>query len=86
MVKWYGPDVDPELECGDRIVLVLQEMNYHGTSLVTSLLILEATEDRWICENEIYLGYTPGDGLCWCYEKSLIDTTRSTGWVSDEES
>jgi len=72
MPKWTKPsEGHPECYAGDRVVLIVQECAPHTTRLENRIVILEATEDGWRCDDPTYAGYGIEDSVLWSMEKDV---------------
>lgn len=72
MPKWMKPTEElPELDAGDRVVIIVRERPYAGANLRNRLVIIEATEDGWRCDDDTYDGYSIHDGLLWSLERDV---------------
>lgn len=76
-VNWKKPDVAPELDCGDRIVMVVREVHPLSRKLFDCLVILEAAENGWVSPDPTYGGYDHTDGVCWQYEREFLPNSES---------
>ena len=56
---------------GDEVVVVVHERKKHNFPLTFNLIILESTENGWYSYDCRYVGYTPADGICWAYVRSV---------------
>lgn len=72
MPKWKKPsEAFPEVYVGDRVIVIVEEVNPRTAKIGFRLVVLEATEDSWDSIDETYDGYTPEDGVLWTTEKDL---------------
>lgn len=75
MPKWMKPEEehpnDHDMECGDRIVIIVAERLESGRLRTPRLVILEATETGWESPDPTYAGYGPEDGLLWSMERDV---------------
>lgn len=72
MPKWTAPtEGTPDCYAGDRVVIIVRERPYAGAKLTDRLVVIEATEDGWHCDDPTYAGYTPSDGILWSMERDV---------------
>jgi hypothetical protein len=72
MPRWMKPTEElPEVNCGDRIVIIVRERPRADATLDNRLVILEATETGWYCADDTYAGYSVHDGILWTTEKDV---------------
>jgi len=72
MPKWMKPQEEmPDVEAGDRILVIVREREEVESPLENKLLILEATEDGWFSPDPDYAGYSVTDGILWSAEKDV---------------
>ena len=72
MPRWAKPSEElPELECGDRVLVIIMERPRFGGHIAPRLIILEAVEDGWSCEDDTFNGYSPEDGVLWSLESDV---------------
>lgn len=77
MPRWIKPEEEaPELECGDRILIIVNEKMPVSKRPVLRLVILEATEAGWDSPDEDYGGYSYEDGVFWAYEKDVVEFAK----------
>ena len=74
MPKWTPPTESlPDDFCaGDRILGILCERNPKTLKFERRLVILEATEDGWRCDDDTYAGYSIHDCEYWSTEKDVV--------------
>lgn len=78
MARWMRPSEEmPDVEAGDRVLIIVVERQYANARLQPRLVILEATEDGWTSLDEVYVGYTPADGVLWSLEKDVCGIARA---------
>lgn len=73
MARWMRPEdeMPGECECGDRLCIIVAERESPKQRKTPRLVILIATEDGWDAVDELYQGYSPGDGVLWAWEKDV---------------
>ena len=78
MARWMKPSEEmPEIEAGDRVLIIVVERPHANALLQPRLVLLEATEDGWTSPDETYGGYTPGDGVLWSLEQDVCGIARA---------
>ncbi len=78
MPKWTKPsEALPKVETGDRVIVIVHEVNPRTAKFCFRAVVLEATEDSWYSIDETYHGYTPEDGVLWTTEKDLCGIAAS---------
>lgn len=72
MAKWMKPGEQmPEVSAGDRVAIIVVERLRPQSKKVARLVVIEATETGWHCEDDTYSGYTIYDGVLWSLESDL---------------
>lgn len=72
MARWMKPEEEmPEVEVGDRILLIVVERAWEKAPLMPRLVILEAEDESWTSPDPTYVGYSPEDGVLWAHEKDV---------------
>ena len=59
------------VECGDRILVIIKERKNKRCSIQPKIIILTATENSYESDDSTYNCYTPEDGVLWCLEKDI---------------
>ncbi|WP_230679034.1 hypothetical protein, partial [Streptococcus pneumoniae] len=63
MPKWTKPteELPEDFYVGDRVLGVLNEWNPRTKKIERRIVILEATESGWRCDDDTYAGYSIHD-------------------------
>ena len=80
MPKWTKPEEGiPDVEAGDRVLVIIVERDPVRDRYLPRLAILEATETGWTCSDETYSGYTIEDCSLWSLESDVTGIVRAIG-------
>lgn len=60
------------IHCGDRVAIIVEERRYHGDLIERMLVVIEATEESWRCDDPSYSGYGISDGVMWAMERDVV--------------
>lgn len=82
MVEWYSPTHEIDEVRGGRILMLVRERLVEDGPLVDRLVILELGDGCWESPDPVYTGYSPGDSICWCWEKDLLESKNTTEFIS----
>lgn len=77
MMMWHSvknllPGDDKVLEVGDRVLLLLKEINPESRKVDPRIITLVVEEFGWSSPDPDYSGYWPEVGEYWAYEKDVI--------------
>jgi hypothetical protein len=78
-VRWNKPtDPLPENFCvGDRLLIVVAERKTHCEPIRPFLVVIEATETGWRCDDDTFNGYSKDDGVAWACEREVLKDAAS---------
>jgi hypothetical protein len=77
MARWMKPtEESPQVEVGDRIVIIVMERRYEDSPIEPHLVILERSEGGWDSCDTVFSGYNPYDGVLWAHEKDICQIAR----------
>ena len=80
MARWMKPSEElPEVDAGERVVIIVKERMGRGRPFSLQLVILEATETGWYSPDPTYAGYSIEDGCLWSPERSVCEIANVIG-------